>query len=122
MVLIGAMFAVSQAISDSGAAGKIADALVQIVGGAGPERTAGCVVRFDRRDGQLISNTATALIVIPIAISAAGDLAVSSRPVLMTVAVAATASFLTPIATPANMMVLGPGGYRFGTTGSSGCA
>lgn len=114
VVLIGAMFAVSQAISDSGAAGKIADALVQIVGGAGPHALLVALFVLTAVIGQLISNTATALIVIPIAISAAGDLAVSSRPVLMTVAVAATASFLTPIATPANMMVLGPGGYRFG--------
>ena len=64
--------------------------------------------------GQLISNTATALIVIPIALSAAGDMGVSVRPVLMTVTVAAAASFLTPVATPANLMVMGPGGYRFG--------
>ena len=64
--------------------------------------------------GQLISNTATALIVIPIALSAAVDLNVSPRPVLMAVNVAATAALLTPVATPANMMVMEPGGYRFG--------
>jgi len=64
--------------------------------------------------GQMISNTATALIVIPIAVSAAAQLGVSPRPVLMTVCVAAAASFLTPVATPANMMVMGPAGYRFG--------
>jgi len=64
--------------------------------------------------GQMISNTATALIVIPIAVSAAAQLGVSPRPVLMTVCVAAAASFLTPVATPANMLVMGPAGYRFG--------
>ena len=64
--------------------------------------------------GQLISNTATALVMIPIAVSAAGQLDISARPVLMSVCVAASASFLTPVATPANMMVMGPGGYRFG--------
>jgi di/tricarboxylate transporter len=47
-------------------------------------------------------------------VSAAGDVGVSPRPVLMSVAVAAAASFLTPVATPANLMVMGPGGYRFG--------
>lgn len=57
---------------------------------------------------------ATALIVIPIALSAAADLDISAKPVLMSVAVSAAAAFLTPIATPANMMVMGPGGYRFG--------
>ena len=64
--------------------------------------------------GQLISNTATALIVIPIAVSAAGELDVSAKPLLMGVCVAAAASFLTPVATPANLMVMSPGGYRFG--------
>jgi di/tricarboxylate transporter len=64
--------------------------------------------------GQLISNTATALIVIPIAVSAAAALDVSMRPVLMSLAVASAAALLTPVATPANMMIMEPGGYRFG--------
>jgi di/tricarboxylate transporter len=64
--------------------------------------------------GQLISNMATALIVIPIAISAAGEADVSPKPLLVGIAVAAAAAFLTPVATPANLMVMGPGGYRFG--------
>jgi di/tricarboxylate transporter len=62
---------------------------------------------------QLISNTATALIIIPIAVVAAAEIGVSPRPVLMSVAVAA-AAFLTPVATPTNLMVMGPGGYQFG--------
>jgi di/tricarboxylate transporter len=57
---------------------------------------------------------ATALIVIPIATSAAGELQVSPKPLLVAVAVASAAAFLTPVATPANLMVLEPGGYRFG--------
>ena len=64
--------------------------------------------------GQLISNMATALIVIPVALSAAAEVDVSPRPVLMCVTVAAAAAFLTPVATPANLMVMRPGGYRFG--------
>ena len=64
--------------------------------------------------GQLISNMATALIVLPVAVSAAAELDVSAKPVLMAVAVASAAALLTPVATPANLMVLGPGGYRFG--------
>lgn len=114
VVLIAAMFAVSLAIKDSGAAATIADQLVRIVGGSGPRVLLIALFVLTAVFGQLISNTATALIVIPIAISAAGDLDVSARPVLMSVAVAAAASFLTPIATPANMMVMGPAGYRFG--------
>ena len=64
--------------------------------------------------GQLISNTATALIIIPIAVAAAIEIGVSPQPVLMSVAVAAAAAFLTPVATPTNLMVMGPGGYQFG--------
>jgi di/tricarboxylate transporter len=56
---------------------------------------------------------------IPVALSAAAEIDVSPRPVLMSLTVAAAASFLTPVATPANLMVMRPGGYRFGaTTGS----
>jgi di/tricarboxylate transporter len=57
---------------------------------------------------------ATALIVIPVAVSAAAEMDVSAKPALMTVAVSAAASFMTPVATPANLMVMEPGGYRFG--------
>lgn len=64
--------------------------------------------------GQLISNTATVLIVAPIAVVIAGDLGVSVLPFMMALGVAGAASFLTPVATPANTMVLEPGGYRFG--------
>ena len=64
--------------------------------------------------GQLISNMATALIVIPIAVAAARRPRRLAQPVLMSVTVAAAAAFLTPVATPVNMMVMGPGGYRFG--------
>jgi di/tricarboxylate transporter len=123
VVLIGAMFAVSLAIKDSGAAEKIANGLVNTVGDAGPRALLLGLFVITAVFGQLISNTATALIVIPIALSAAGELGLSPRPVLMSVAVAAAASFLTPIATPANMMVMTPGGYRFGDyAGSWGCA
>ena len=64
--------------------------------------------------GQLISNTATVLIVAPIAISVAHALHLSVQPFMMALAVAGAAAFLTPIATPANLMVMEPAGYRFG--------
>ena len=51
---------------------------------------------------------------IPIAVSGGRPARRLRPPVLMSVCVAATAAFLTPVATPANMMVMGPGGYRFG--------
>jgi di/tricarboxylate transporter len=63
--------------------------------------------------GQLMSNTATVLVVAPIAVAAAATTGVSVQPLLMIVAIAGAAAFLTPIATPANTMVMAPGGYRF---------
>jgi di/tricarboxylate transporter len=87
---------------------------VDIVGSGGPYPLLLGLFVLTATLGQLISNTATVLIVIPVAVSAAGTLDVAVRPVLMSLAVASTAALLTPVATPANMMVMGPGGYRFG--------
>jgi di/tricarboxylate transporter len=114
VVLMGAMFAVSAGITQSGAAGKLAGVLVDAVGDSSPYALLLGLFLLSLVLGQLISNTATALIIVPIAISAAADLSISARPVLMSVAVATSTSFLTPIATPANLIVMGPGGYRFG--------
>jgi di/tricarboxylate transporter len=114
VVLIAGMIPVSVAIQQSGAADDVARVLVDVVGGGSPHVLLVGLFVVTALFGQAISNTATALIVIPIAIAAADDLDVSATPVLMSVVVASAAAFLTPIATPANMMVLGPGGYRFG--------
>jgi di/tricarboxylate transporter len=114
VILVGAMMALSTAISKTGAADLLAEKLVQLVGGSGPYAlTAGLFV-LTALFGQMISNTATALIIFPIAVSAAAEVGMSPHAVIMSVAVAAAASFLTPVATPVNLMVMGPGGYRFG--------
>jgi di/tricarboxylate transporter len=114
VVLVGGMIPLSTAMQVSGAAADLADLLVDAVGDAGPRALLVGLFLLTAVLGQLISNTATALIVIPIAVSAAADLDISSRPVLLSVAIASAAALLTPVATPANMMVMGPGGYRFG--------
>jgi di/tricarboxylate transporter len=84
------------------------------VGGLGPYALLVGLVLLTFVLGQLISNMATALIVIPIGVSASADLAISAKPVLMAICVASAALFLTPVATPANLMVMEPSGYRFG--------
>jgi di/tricarboxylate transporter len=114
VVLIGAMIPLSTAMQTTGAAEQLASALVDAVGSAGPHVLLIGLFVLTAGLGQIISNSATALIVIPIAVSAASELGVSERPLLMTVTVAAAASFLTPVATPVNLLVLEPGGYRFG--------
>lgn len=114
VILVAGMIPLATAMTRTGAAGQLAEGLVDVVGDAGPRVLLLGLVLLVFALGQLISNMATALIVIPIAISAAAELDVSAKPILMGVCVAAAASFLTPVATPANLMVMEPGGYRFG--------
>jgi di/tricarboxylate transporter len=114
VILVGAMIPLSTAMDKSGAAKLLGATLVHLVGDTGPIALLAGLFVLTAILGQLISNTATALIIIPIAIAAASEIGVSARPVLMSVAVASAAAFLTPVATPVNLMVMGPGGYRFG--------
>jgi di/tricarboxylate transporter len=114
VILVAGMIPLSTAMQSTGAAAQLADGLVDIVGDSGPTVLLLGLFVLVAVLGQLISNTATALIVIPIALSSAVELGVSPQPVLMAVNVAAAAAFLTPVATPANLMVMEPGGYRFG--------
>ena len=114
VILVGAMMPLSTAMVETGAAKIMAESLVALVGDAGPYALLAGLFLLTAILGQLISNTATALIVIPIGIAAATSIGISPRPVLMSTAVAAAAAFLTPIATPTNLMVMGPGGYEFG--------
>jgi di/tricarboxylate transporter len=114
VILVAGMIPLSTAMVSTGAASTLAEGLVDLVGDSGPRVLLLGLVLLTFTLGQLISNMATALIVIPIAVSAAGELDVSPKPLLMGVCVASAAAFLTPVATPANLMVMGPGGYRFG--------
>jgi di/tricarboxylate transporter len=104
----------STAMVETGAAQLIAEALVGLSGDAGPRVLLAGLFVLTAVMGQLISNTATALIVIPIGVAAATSMGISPRPVLMSTAVAAAGAFLTPIATPTNLMIMAPGGYAFG--------
>jgi di/tricarboxylate transporter len=114
VLLVAGMIPMATAVRTSGAGEQVASLIVDLVGGAGPVALLAALFAITVAFGQLISNTATALIMIPIAVSAAEQLDVSARPVLMSLCVGAAVAFLTPISTPANMMVMGPAGYRFG--------
>lgn len=113
VILVGALMPLSTAMVETGAAKLMAEHLVSLVGDAGPMALLAGLFVLTAIMGQLISNTATALIVIPIGIAAATTMGISPRPVLMSTAVAAAGAFLTPIATPTNLMVMAPGGYAF---------
>jgi di/tricarboxylate transporter len=114
VVLVAGMIPLSTAVTQSGAADDIAQLLIDVVGSSGPYALLLGLFVLTAIFGQLISNMATALIVIPIAVTAAVDMGISVRPVLMSLTVAAAGAFLTPVATPVNLMVQGPGGYEFG--------
>ena len=100
--------------SDAAPPSSSPTALVDVVGDAGPHALLLGLFLLTLVLGQLISNMATALIVIPIAVSAAAEIDVSAKPVLMAVASPRRPRSSRPVATPANLMVMGPGGYRFG--------
>jgi di/tricarboxylate transporter len=114
IVLIGAMIPISTAMTSSGAADDLADAITRVVGDAGPHVMLVVLFVCVASLTQLMSNTATALVAIPVGLAAAADLDVSVRPVLMSLNVATVAALLTPVATASNTMIMRPGGYRFG--------
>jgi di/tricarboxylate transporter len=113
VILVGGMIPLSTAMIQTGAADDISNLLVDAVGDSGEYPLLIGLFLITVTFGQLISNTATALIVTPIALAAAIELDVNAQPLLMTVTVASAAAFLTPVATPANLMVMEPGGYKF---------
>ena len=113
VVLVGGMIPLSTAFVSTGTADAIANRLLDLVGDASPRLGLLAVCVLTVLLGQLISNTATVLIMVPIAALVAADLGASPLPFMMALGISGAASFLTPVATPANTMVLEPGGYRF---------
>ena len=114
VVLVGGMIPLSAAFVSTGTADAIANRLLDLLGSASPRLALLAMCMLTMLLGQLISNTATVLIMVPIAAVVAADVAASPLPFMMAVGISGAASFLTPVATPANTMVLEPGGYRFG--------
>lgn len=114
VILVGGLMPLSTAMEKSGAAELLADGLVEAVGSWGPYALLGGLFLVTTVLGQLISNMATAFIVVPVGLAAAAQMDVSPLPILMSVMVFAAAALLTPIATPANLVVMEAAGYRFG--------
>ena len=114
IVVIGAAFGLAAAVEASGlgqgAAGLVADTL----GGLGPQGAMAGIVISTIALSSLITNNAAAALVLPIAISTAATFGIDARSAAVAVALSASASFMTPIAYQTNLMVYGPGGYRFG--------
>ncbi len=114
VVLIAGMLPMATALQKVGLVDTTADWLVDTLGAADRRLLLAGLFVLTSVFTQVLSNTATTVIVAPIALAAAETLAVSPRPLLMAVAVAASMAFATPVASPTNTLVMGAGGYRFG--------
>ena len=112
--LFAGMMPVSKAMDKTGAGAVIADWAVSLMGGE-PSPMMVTIVLFLLSCGltQFMSNTASSALLCPIGIAIAKQLGASPHAVLMAIAVAASCAFATPVGTPPNTLVLGPGGYKF---------
>ncbi len=112
--LFAGMMPVSEAMDKTGAGKLIAEWVVGLMGGA-PSPLVVTAILFILSCGltQFMSNTASAALLCPIGISIAQQLGASPHAVIMAIAVAASCAFATPVGTPPNTLVLGPGGYKF---------
>lgn len=112
LILFGAMLPMSTALEKTGATHYLSIALVDAVGGMGPYALLAAVYVATSLLTFFISNTVTAVLMAPIALSAASAAGVSAVPMLMAVTVAASMCFASPFSTPPNALVLSMGGYR----------
>mgnify|MGYP001600000105 CR=1 FL=1 len=113
VVLIASILPLATALNKSGATQLISSGLVDTLGPLGPFAMLAVVFMVTALIGLFISNTATAVIIAPVAIDAALAIGVPPQAFAMTVAIACSAAFVTPVSSPVNMLIMEPGGYRF---------
>ncbi|MEX2528186.1 MAG: SLC13 family permease [Gemmatimonadota bacterium] len=114
VILIAAILPMATALEKTGAMALLVDAMTRSTAGAGPLLLLGILFVVTSGMSQVISNTATAVLLAPLAVGVAAGMELAPEPFLMGIAMAASTAFATPIASPVNTLVLGPGGYRFG--------
>jgi di/tricarboxylate transporter len=114
LVLIVGMLPFSIALQNTGGVKLGARGLMTLTAGTGPYAVLACLFVITAVLGLFISNTATAVLMAPVAIAIADELRASPYPFAMIVALAASTAFMTPISSPVNTLVVGPGNYRFG--------
>nr|WP_303627114.1 SLC13 family permease [Escherichia fergusonii] len=113
IILIVGMMPFALALQKTGGVDLVVKGLMEVGGGKGPYIMLGCLFVLCAVIGLFISNTATAVLMAPIALAAAKTMGVSPYPFAMVVAMAASAAFMTPVSSPVNTLVIGPGNYRF---------
>ncbi|MCP5206492.1 MAG: SLC13 family permease [Hahellaceae bacterium] len=113
LVLIAGMLPLAAAMEKTGALTLITDNLVAMLGGSTPLIMCASLFILTSLFSQVISNTATTVLIAPIALSTATLLQVNPEPMMMAVAIAASTAFATPIASPVNTLVVAAGNYKF---------
>jgi len=111
-LVIGAAIGVGQAMNNSGAAAAIGTQVMTLTAGQ-PLLTLIAIYLLTSLATELITNNAAAVLIFPVAMAAAESLGVSATPFVIAIMIAASAAFATPIGYQTNLMVYGPGGYRF---------
>lgn len=111
--LIAGLLPLGTALERSGLAAEVASWVAQVAGGYGPLALLAGLVLLTFAATCIIPTAALVLLMAPIALTTAAATGFSPHALLMAIAMASSASFLTPIAHPANILVMGPGGYRF---------
>ncbi|RDC72796.1 SLC13 family permease [Rhodovulum sp. 12E13] len=114
LALIFSMLAVGAALQETGAVRIVVDALAPYIGALPPVLALWAVYLITSVLTELVTNNAVAVVVTPVAIGLAVALGYDPRPFVVAVMIAASAAFATPIGYQTNMLVYGPGGYRFG--------
>jgi di/tricarboxylate transporter len=113
LIIIAAALGLSRALEKTGAAGLLADHLIDSLRGLGPMGLLAAIYLATSLITEMITNNAAAALMFPIAMAVAGRQGLDPMPFAVAIAVAASASFATPIGYQTNLMVYGPGGYRF---------
>jgi di/tricarboxylate transporter len=113
LLIIIATIALSAALEKTGASAFYAEAFLGLFSGASPALVLSGVILLTSISTHVLSNNATAILLLPIAISAAQGLGVDPKPFIIAVCFGASACFATPIGYQTNLLVYGPGGYRF---------
>ena len=113
LLLIVGTIALGTAMEKTGASGWYADSFLSLFTGLSPAWILAAFILLTSISTQVLSNNATAVLLLPIAISTAMTLGVSPKPFIMGVCFGASACFATPIGYQTNLLVYGPGGYRF---------
>ena len=113
LMLIAGTIALGAAMDKTGASQFYADLFLSALSGWPPGVVLGGMILLTSVSTQMLSNNATAVLLLPVAISTANGLGVDPRPFIMAVCIGASACFATPIGYQTNLLVYGPGGYRF---------